>query len=72
MRRVRQDLVERLHARSDDFAATEELRTLSSELRDLGSHGDPSDPRRLADGGLSFFDRLRARRERRRARRARA
>jgi hypothetical protein len=70
---ARDNLLERLHARSDDFAATEQLQALRRELS-LTSNVDTDhdQPVRLRNGGLSFFDRLRARLHRRRARHGRS
>ena len=63
-------LLARLHARSDDFAATEELQAVTNKLATLRSEADDDRPRRLRRSGLSFFDRLRARWHRRNSRRA--
>jgi hypothetical protein len=59
LEQARDDLLERLHARSDDFAATEELQAVRAELaRDSNDSDDSSS--RLRHSGLSFFDRMRA------------
>jgi hypothetical protein len=68
LEQTRDYLLERLHARSDDFAATEELQAVRAELaRNSNVHHERSGL--LRHSGLSFFDRMRAKRRRRNARR---
>jgi hypothetical protein len=59
---VRDGLLERLHARSADFAATEELQAVGARLWALAAPEDPDRAERLRRSGMSFFDRLRSRR----------
>ncbi len=66
LNRVRRSLLARLHARSDDFAATEELQSVTAALAELGQDDDRALSRRLTESGMSFFDRMRARRRHRR------
>ena len=68
LEQARDDLLERLHARSDDFTATEELQAVRAELA-LDSNADDDRSGLLRHSGLSFFDRMRAKRRRRNARR---
>jgi hypothetical protein len=60
LEQARDRLLARLHARSDDFAATEELRAVNRRLATLRSGADDDGSRRLQRSGLSFVDRLRA------------
>jgi hypothetical protein len=69
LEQARDCLLARLHARPDDFAATEELRGVGDKLATLGSDADDDRAGRLRRSGLSFFDRLRARWHRRNSRR---
>jgi hypothetical protein len=70
LEQARDRLLARLHARSDDFAATEQLQAVNARLATLRSDADDDRPRRLKRSGLSFLDRLRARRHDRDSRRA--
>jgi hypothetical protein len=68
LEQARDYLLERLHARSDDFAATEKLQAVRAELaRNSNVRHERSGV--LRHSGLSFFDRMRAKRRRRNARR---
>jgi hypothetical protein len=63
----RDGLLARLHARSDDVAATKALQAVSRTLASLpADDADDDQPDGLRRHGLSFFDRLRARSHRRR------
>jgi len=62
LERVRDGLLERLHARSADFAATEELQAVRDQLWALPAPVDPDRSIRLRRSGMSFFDRLRTKR----------
>jgi hypothetical protein len=66
---ARDRLLARLHAGSDDFAATEELQAVHGESATLCSDANDDRTRRLRRSGLSFFDGLRARWHRRDSRR---
>jgi hypothetical protein len=69
LEQARDRLLARLHARPDDFAATQELQGVGDKLATLRSDADHDRPRRLRRSGLSFFDGLRARWHRRNSRR---
>lgn len=69
LEQTRDRLLVRLHARSDDFAATEELQAVHGELAALDGDADDARPDRLRRSGLSFFDGLRVRWHRRNSRR---
>jgi hypothetical protein len=69
LEQARDRLLARLHARPDDFAATEELQGVGHKLAALRSDADDGRPGRLRRSGLSFFDGLRARWHRRNSRR---
>ena len=69
LEQARDCLLVRLHARPDDFAATEELRGVGDKLATLRSDADDDRSGRLRRSGLSFFDGLRARWHRRSSRR---
>jgi hypothetical protein len=68
LEQTRDRLLARLHARSDDFAATRELQRVNERLASLPSADDVGDGG-VRSNGLSFFDRLRARSRRARPRR---
>jgi hypothetical protein len=69
LEQARDRLLTRLHARPDDFAATEELQGVGDKLATLRSDADDDRPGRLRLSGFSFFDGLRARWNRRNSRR---
>ena len=58
----------RLHTRSDDFTATEEFQAVRAELA-RNSNVNHERSGILGHSGLSFFDRMRAKRRRRNAQR---
>ena len=58
---TRRELLNRLHRRSDDFAATEALRALDTySAPHHDPHGPKSDSERLVHAGLSANARMRA------------
>ncbi len=70
LERTRDHLLERLHDRSADSAATEELRNVYNALAASDPAVGDVRPGRLRSAGLSFFDRLRERWTKRESREA--
>jgi hypothetical protein len=63
----RSRLTARLHDRPQDTRATDQLRRVSAALAAVTTQRGETEPERLRRSGLSFFDRVREWRDRRRS-----